>query len=30
MANDITHLPNYQIKIHWFCFFPFKATIKTF
>lgn len=28
MANDIAHLPNYQIKIHC-CFFFFKTTIKT-
>lgn len=27
MANDIAHLPNYQIKIH--CFFSCKTTIKT-
>ena len=29
MANDVAHLPDFQIKIHWFFFF-FKATIKNF
>lgn len=29
MANDIAHLPNYQIKIHCCFFFFFKTTIKT-
>lgn len=29
MANDVAHLPNYQIKIVFFFFFFFKVTIKT-